>query len=169
MTIAHALFPDQPRETPFFLNSVRKLFAHLLRFHPTPEQLVEWMSDPSQIDDRVKGTPYAATVRQTAPGQREGVLGTMNDVVDTLRLLKTEKDAKQGWTAREWVARRQGWIFLTSTPETRDSLIVHVDCGLHFTRRQVSTGIRQGSIQSNTEAVTKIVATFGGAGPAQDL
>ena len=122
LTIAHALFPDQPRETPFFLNSVRKLFAHLLRFHPTPEQLVEWMSDPSQIDDRVKGTPYAATIRQTAPGQREGVLGTMNNVADTLRLLKTEKDGKARWTAREWVARRQGWIFLTSTPEKRDSL-----------------------------------------------
>lgn len=122
LTIAHALFPDQPRETPFFLNSVRKLFAHLLRFHPTPEQLVEWMSDPSEIDQRVKGTPYAATVRQSAPGQREGVLGTMNNVADIIGQLKTEKDAKQHWTAREWVMRRQGWVFLTSTPETRDSL-----------------------------------------------
>jgi hypothetical protein len=122
LTIAHALFPDQPRETPFFLNSVRKLFAHLLRFHPTPEELVEWMSDPSQIDQRVKGTPYAATVRQSAPGQREGVLGTMNNVADIIGQLKTEKDAKARWTAREWVKRRQGWIFLTSTPETRDSL-----------------------------------------------
>jgi hypothetical protein len=111
-------FPDQPRETPFFLNCVRKLFAHLLRFHPTAEQLVEWMSDPSQIDERVKGTSYAATVRQTAPGQREGVLGTMNNVADTLRLLKTARDVKVRWTAREWVERRQGWIYLTSTLET---------------------------------------------------
>lgn len=122
LSIAHALFPDQPRATPFFLNSVRKLFAHLLRFHPTPEQLVEWMSDASQIDQQVQGTPYAATVRQSAPGQREGALGTMNNVADTIRLLKTEKDAKERWTAREWVKRRQGWIFLTSTPETRDAL-----------------------------------------------
>ena len=122
LSIAHALFPDQPRETPFFLNSVRKLFAHLLRFHPTPQQLVHWMSDPSQIDQRVQGTPYAATVRQSAPGQREGVLGTMNNVADTIRLLKSDVDAKERWTAREWVKRRQGWIFLTSTPETRDAL-----------------------------------------------
>jgi hypothetical protein len=122
LTIAHALFPDQPRETPFFLNSVRKLFAHVLRFRPTPEQLVDWMSNPSKIDELVRGTPYEATIRQTAPGQREGVLATMNNVADILAQLKTEKDAKQHWTAREWVKRRQGWIFLTSTPATREPL-----------------------------------------------
>jgi hypothetical protein len=122
LTIAHALFPDQPRETPFFLNSVRKLFAHVLRFHPPPEQLVEWMSNPSKIDELVRGTPYESTIRQTAPGQREGVLATMNNVADILAQLKTEKDAQQHWTAREWVKRRQGWIFLTSTPATRESL-----------------------------------------------
>ncbi len=122
LTIAHALFPDEPRELPFFLNSVRKLFAHLLRFRPTPQQLVEWMSDPNQIDQRVQGTPYAATVRPSAPGQREGVLGSMNNVADTIRLLKSEKDSKVRWTAREWSQRRQGWIFLTSTPATRDAL-----------------------------------------------
>jgi type IV secretory pathway TraG/TraD family ATPase VirD4 len=122
LTIAHALFPDQPRETPFFLNSVRKLVAHVLRFHPSPEQLVEWMSNPSKIDELVRGTPYEATIRQTAPGQREGVLATMNNVADILAQLKTEKDAQQHWTAREWVKRRQGWAFLTSTPATRESL-----------------------------------------------
>jgi hypothetical protein len=58
LTIAHALFPDQPKETPFFLNSVRKLFAHVLRFHPPPEQLVAWMSNQSKIDELVRGTPY---------------------------------------------------------------------------------------------------------------
>jgi hypothetical protein len=122
LTIAHALFPDQPRETPFFLNSVRKLVAHVLRFHPKPEQLVEWMSNPSKLDELVRGTPYEATIRHTAPGQREGVLATMNNVADILAQLKTEKDAQQHWTARQWVKRRQGWIFLTSTPATRESL-----------------------------------------------
>jgi type IV secretory pathway TraG/TraD family ATPase VirD4 len=122
LTIAHSLFPDQPKETPFFLNSVRKLFAHLLRYRPTPEHLVEWMSDPSKIDELAKGTPYEATIRQSAPAQREGVLATMNNVADTLARLKTEKDSDLRWTARQWVERRQGWIFLTSTPETRDSL-----------------------------------------------
>jgi hypothetical protein len=93
LTIAHSLFPDQPKETPFFLNSVRKLFAHLLRYRPTSEQLVAWMSNPSKIDELAKGTPYEATIRQSAPAQREGVLATMNNVADTLARLKTEKDS----------------------------------------------------------------------------
>jgi type IV secretory pathway TraG/TraD family ATPase VirD4 len=122
LTIAHALFPDRPGETFFFLDSVRKLFAYLLSFLPKPEELVKWMCNPREIDRRVKGTPYEETVGESAPGQRKGVLGTMNNVAATLSRLKTEKDAKIHWTAREWVKRRQGWIFLTGTPETREAL-----------------------------------------------
>jgi type IV secretory pathway TraG/TraD family ATPase VirD4 len=122
LTIAHALFPDRPNESHFFWESVRKLIAHLLRLHPRPEQLVEWMNDPSEIDRRVQGTPYASTISRNSPQQRDGVLGTMSLVADTVRLLKSEREAKRHWTAREWVKRRQGWIFLTCTPETRDAL-----------------------------------------------
>jgi type IV secretory pathway TraG/TraD family ATPase VirD4 len=43
----------------------------------------------------------------------------MNQVADTIRLLRTDGNR---WTAREWVKNRQGWIFLTSTPETREAL-----------------------------------------------
>jgi hypothetical protein len=39
LSIAHALFLDRPNESPFFLESARKLLAHLLRFHPTPAEL----------------------------------------------------------------------------------------------------------------------------------
>ncbi len=122
LTIAHALFPDKPNESHFFWESVRKVIAHLLRMHPRPEQLVEWMKDPSEIDRRVQGTPYASTLSRNSPQQRDGVLGTMNLVADTVRLLKSEQEAKRHWTAREWVKKRQGWIFLTSTPETREAL-----------------------------------------------
>ncbi len=122
LTIANALFPDQPRKTSVYLHRVRKLFAHLLRFHPTPDQLVQCMSNPSEIDKWIVGTPYAATIRQIAPRERESVLSTMNNVADILRCLKTKKDFERRWTAREWVKGRQGWIFLTSTPETREAL-----------------------------------------------
>ena len=80
------------------------------------------MKDPSEIDRRVQGTPYASTISRNSPQQRDGVLGTMNLVADTVRLLKSEQEAKRHWTAREWVKKRQGWIFLTSTPETREAL-----------------------------------------------
>ncbi len=122
LTIAHALFHDAPNETPFFLDSVRKLFAHLLRLHPGPEQLIAWMKNASEIDKRVRGTEYASMLDPKAAPQRSGILATMNNKADTIRLLKTEKEATRRWTAREWVKQRQGWIFLTSTPETRDAL-----------------------------------------------
>jgi hypothetical protein len=122
LTIAHALFPDRPNESPFFLEGARKLLAHLLRFHPTPGELVAWMSNESEIDRRVQGTAYASLIDARAPQQREGVLASMNLVADTVRLLKGEADGAGRWTAREWKDTRQGWIFLTSTPETRDAL-----------------------------------------------
>jgi len=122
LTIAHALFPDRPNESPFFLEGARKLLAHLLRFHPTPAELVAWMSNESEIDRRVQGTAYASLIDARAPQQREGVLASMNLVADTVRLLKGEADGAGRWTAREWKDTRQGWIFLTSTPETRDAL-----------------------------------------------
>ena len=38
--MAHAPFHGATNETPFFLDSARKLFAHLLRLHPGPERLI---------------------------------------------------------------------------------------------------------------------------------
>jgi hypothetical protein len=122
LTIAHALFPDQPRETPFFLTSVRKLFAHLLRLHLKTEQLIELMCNPGRIDELVAGTPYASLIRDTAPQQREGIMATMSHVADTIRLLKSEKETTRKWTAREWAQNPKGCLFLTSTGETRDAL-----------------------------------------------
>ena len=46
LTLAASLFPDRHNENPFFVEGPRKIFAHLLTFHPTPEELVWWMSHP---------------------------------------------------------------------------------------------------------------------------
>jgi len=42
----------------FFVEAPQKIFAHLLTYLPTPVELVQWMSDPAEIDRRVKGTEY---------------------------------------------------------------------------------------------------------------
>ena len=122
LTIAHGLFPDVPHENPYFAESVRKLFAHLLRQHPGPEELVEWLSQEGAIDQRVRGSEYAAMLDVKAAPQRSGVLSTLNNKADTLRMLRSRPEGAERWTAREWARERQGWIFLTSTPETRDAL-----------------------------------------------
>ena len=123
LTLAASLFPDRHNENPFFVEGPRKIFAHLLTFRPTPEELAWWMCHEGEIDRRVKGTEYAAMIDRQAPAQRSGVLASLNMIADTLKLLPSEKETKARWSASEWSKQRKGWLFLTSTPETRKRLI----------------------------------------------
>jgi hypothetical protein len=123
LTLATSLFPDRHNENSFFVESPRKIFAYLLTFHPTPKELVWWMSHPQEIDRRVKGTEYAAMIDSQSPPQRNGVLGSLNMVADALKLLPTEKETARRWSTLEWSKERRGWLFLTSTPETRKMVL----------------------------------------------
>jgi len=100
----------------------QKIFAHLLSFLPTPEELVNWMSDPEEIDRRVRKTEYWALIDPKAPQQRTGVLGSLNMSADSFRLLPTQDETTSVWTATEWAKTRRGWIFITSRPTMREAL-----------------------------------------------
>lgn len=123
LTLATSLFPDRRNENPFFVEGPRKIFAHLLTFRPTPEEIAWWMCHEEEIDRRVKGTQYAAMIDRQAPAQRSGVLASLNMVADALKLLPSEKQATGRWSAVEWSKKRRGWLFLTSTFETRERLL----------------------------------------------
>lgn len=123
-TLAKSLFPDRRDQgNHFFLETPRKIFAHLLTLRPTAEELTFWLRHPIEIDRRVKGTELAAMIDPTAPSQRAGVLSSLNLVADALRLLPPESETSTSWTAAEWATHRRGWIFLTSTNETRESIL----------------------------------------------
>ncbi|HKV64548.1 MAG TPA: type IV secretion system DNA-binding domain-containing protein [Candidatus Acidoferrum sp.] len=123
LTLATSLFPDRRNENQFFVEGPRKIFAHLLTFRPTPEQMAWWMCHEEEIDQRVKGTQYAAMIDKQAPAQRSGVLASLNMVADCLKLLPSENEANGRWSAAEWSKQRKGWVFLTSTSETRERLL----------------------------------------------
>lgn len=123
LTLAASLFPDRHNENPFFVEGPRKIFAHLLTFRPSPQELSYWMCHEEEIDRRVRGTEYAAMIDRQAPAQRSGVLASLNMIADTLKLLPSEKETTTRWSAAEWSKHRRGWLFLTSTPETRKRLI----------------------------------------------
>ncbi|HVB86543.1 MAG TPA: type IV secretion system DNA-binding domain-containing protein, partial [Candidatus Dormibacteraeota bacterium] len=123
LTLAASLFPDRHNENPFFVEGPRKIFAHLLTFRPTPEEMAWWMCHEEEIDRRVKGTEYAAMIDRQAPAQRSGVLASLNMIADTMKLLPSERETTGRWSAAEWSKNRKGWLFLTSTPETRKRLI----------------------------------------------
>ncbi len=122
-TLAASLFPHRHNENAFFTEGPRKIFAHLLTFRPTPEELAWWMSHEGEIDQRVKDTEYAAMIDRQAPAQRSGVLASLNMVADSLKLLPKEADTTKRWSAATWANERKGWLFLTSTPATRERLV----------------------------------------------
>ena len=43
LTLATSLFPDRANENPFFTEGPRRIFAHLLTFRPTAEELSSWL------------------------------------------------------------------------------------------------------------------------------
>ncbi len=87
--LAVSLFqPPQDKKGEFFIESPQKIFAFLMAYGPTPEELVKWMSDPQEIDRRLKGTEHAHLIDPRAHQQRAGVLGSLGLVADSLRLFR---------------------------------------------------------------------------------
>ncbi len=124
LTLATSLFPDRQHENAFFTEAPRRIFAYLLTLRPTPAQLAWWLCHEDEIDQRLAGTAYAAMIDRQAPAQRSGVLASLNMVADTLKLLPSERDTARRWSAAEWARTwPHGWLFLTSTPETRPRLV----------------------------------------------
>jgi hypothetical protein len=122
LTLATSLFPDGDRTHDFFVEAPRKIFAHLLTRHPSPEQLCWWLCHPDEIDRCLAGTEHAVLIDRAAPDQRSGVLASLNMVADALKLLPAERDTTECWSASTWAAAPRGWLFLTSTANTRACL-----------------------------------------------
>jgi len=121
--IAASLYqPTTDKKGEFFTETPQKIFAHLLTFGPTPQELVEWMSNPDEIDRRVQNTEMAMMIAKGAQQQRNGVLASLGLIADSLRMLPAKNTASAHWTATDWAEERKGWIFLTSKPSEREAL-----------------------------------------------
>jgi type IV secretory pathway TraG/TraD family ATPase VirD4 len=123
-TIAASLFPDPARASnDFFVKGPRRIFAQLLRLKLPPHELVRVMGDERELDRITKGTDLESLLYHGAGPQRGGVMGELNMAVDGLKLLPRREESSTVWTATEWAKRRKGWVFVTSTPETREALL----------------------------------------------
>jgi hypothetical protein len=121
--IAASLYqPTTDKKGEFFTETPQKIFAHLLTFGPTPEELVEWMANPDEIDRRVQNTEMAMMIAKGAQQQRNGVLASLGLIADSLRMLPRKDKTAHHWNATEWAETRKGWIFLTSKPSEREAL-----------------------------------------------
>lgn len=124
--IAESFFPDHPHTPPtaqFFNKAARSIFARMLAYNPEPEQLVQWLTDQAMIDCCVHGTEHAHLINPGAKAQRAGVLATLSEVGECLRLLPTYHQAQErAFTFHQWSQHRNGRIFITSTQTTREAL-----------------------------------------------
>ncbi|ADV83701.1 type IV secretion system DNA-binding domain-containing protein [Terriglobus saanensis] len=121
--IAASLYqPTTDKKGEFFTETPQKIFAHLLTFGPSPQELVEWMANPDEIDRRVQNTEMAMMIAKGAQQQRNGVLASLGLIADSLRMLPRKETAHTRWSATEWAEDRQGWIFITSKPSEREAL-----------------------------------------------
>lgn len=121
--LAKSLYPDGDRELDFFVDSPRRVFAYLMKFRPTPEELCLWIDKPNtEIRPRLAYTSLAAYIEETAPNQKAGVIAGLERFSRALQLLPLPAQNCRHWTATEWAERRSGWLFFTSTTATRDRL-----------------------------------------------
>jgi hypothetical protein len=123
LTVAASLFPDRHQDKEFFTEGPRRLFAHLLRIGLSLEELTAVLCHEDELDRRVRGTTYAPMIAPQAPQQRSGIIASFNMVADALQLLPREQDTTSRWSTTAWSRDRQGWVFLPSTPDTREPLI----------------------------------------------
>jgi hypothetical protein len=106
----------------FFLKAARAILGRMLEFKPTPHTLVTWLRSAETIDMVVAGTEHAHLIPRNAHGQRAGVLGVLSDLGETLRLLPERDECETQISLTGWSAQRKGWIFITSTMDSREAL-----------------------------------------------
>ena len=94
-----------------------------IEWKPQPRDILRLMSNPSQIEASVQGTPLAALLDPAAPAQRSGVLASLNMVADSLELLPEWEHTRPTFATREWYDERKRWVFLTSQSSYREKIL----------------------------------------------
>jgi hypothetical protein len=124
--IAESFFPAAENQrgttSEFFIRASRNIFARLLEFNPTPAELIAWLTSEGEIDERVQGTELIHLIDPRAPQQRGGVLGSLSDAGTKLKMLPGREEAAGEISLTRWAEARRGWIFVTSTQDTRAQL-----------------------------------------------
>jgi hypothetical protein len=130
--IGMALWPDSPNEQPFFRKHPRNIFSYLItRFNlknapaepATCANLGRWLANPRvEITKRLAGTEHAVATDPSAKDQSQGLWAGLGEIAKPLRLMPATPEGRGEWTVKDWCRNPHGWIFITSTPKTLDSL-----------------------------------------------
>lgn len=125
LALAASQYPGHPGDRDWFFTSVCRDIMQfcLMNYRPTAERLAFLYShaDPL-IDTIVKGHALEETLKENTSGTRPSIMGTLTtNILDMLSQIRTPSEEHSGWTAREYTKNPKGWVFLTSTEDTRIS------------------------------------------------
>lgn len=137
--LAAALVPDPPNTFSqggadfFFRQSARTLIVGLLAALKSrdPSDIPRLLALPRhQLKEALRGTPAEALIDPGAHEQGAGIVATAFNATSSFRHLPG--GAERSWSALEWADTRHGWLFLSSTEQSREAALplqsVWLDC-----------------------------------------
>ena len=137
--LASALVPDpantfsQGGADFFFRQSARTLIVGLLDAVKSrePGEIPKLLALPrAKLKEALRGTPAEVLIDPGAHEQGAGIVATAFNATSSFRHLP--QSAEQAWSALEWAGTREGWLFLSSTEDSREAALplqsVWLDC-----------------------------------------
>lgn len=138
--IAHSLIADAPNSfaqsgtDQFFRRSGRTTLVSILETaKPQISQTItELLALPrNRLKEALSGTAAEPLIDPGAHDQGAGIVAMVTNATNPFLYLP-EEEGRPAWSAIEWAKRRRGWLFLTSTEDSRAAALplqnVWLDC-----------------------------------------
>jgi type IV secretory pathway TraG/TraD family ATPase VirD4 len=139
--LAQSLIPDVPNSFAqsgtdrFFRRSGRTTLVSIFETArpQIPETITRLVALPrDQLKLALKDTPAEALIDPGAHDQGAGIVAMVTNATNPFRYLPPEESGRDRWSAVEWAKTRRGWLFLTSTEDSRAAALplqnVWLDC-----------------------------------------
>jgi type IV secretory pathway TraG/TraD family ATPase VirD4 len=139
--LAQSLIPDVPNSFAqngadrFFRRSGRTTLVSIFETArpQTAEKITHLLTLPrDQLKRALAGTPAEPLIDPGAHDQGAGIVAMVTNATNPFRYLPREESVRARWSAVEWAKSRRGWLFLTSTEDSRAAALplqnVWLDC-----------------------------------------
>jgi type IV secretory pathway TraG/TraD family ATPase VirD4 len=139
--LAQSLIPDVPNSFAqngadrFFRRSGRTTLVSIFETAKPqiPETITKLVALPrDELKRALIGTPAEALIDPGAHDQGAGIVAMVTNATNPFRYLPPEESGRERWSSVRWAKSRRGWLFLTSTEDSRAAALplqnVWLDC-----------------------------------------